>query len=70
MSFIEGDIDRPVVSQQLYNGQDLPPLAGPNQWIADDAPGLVRTRRASSHAAIHVLAAREMATKENREVTK
>ncbi|MGF6350768.1 hypothetical protein [Variovorax sp. W2I14] len=32
------------------------PAAGPNQWIADDAPGLVRTRRASSHVAILVLA--------------
>ncbi|SFQ38693.1 type VI secretion system Vgr family protein [Variovorax sp. 770b2] len=75
VSFIEGDIDRPVVSQQLYNGQDLPPWSastdssanhagvlsgwhsraldgsGYNQWIADDAPGQVRTRLASSHAA-------------------
>ncbi|MDQ0037109.1 type VI secretion system secreted protein VgrG [Variovorax boronicumulans] len=74
VSFIEGDIDRPVVSQQLYNGQDLPPWSagtdssanhagvlsgwhsraldgsGYNQWIADDAPGQVRTRLASSHA--------------------
>ncbi|GER20747.1 type VI secretion system Vgr family protein [Variovorax boronicumulans] len=75
VSFIEGDIDRPVVAQQLYNGQDLPPWSagtdssanhagvlsgwhsraldgsGYNQWIADDAPGQVRTRLASSHAA-------------------
>ncbi|MGJ7530015.1 type VI secretion system Vgr family protein [Variovorax sp. GB1P17] len=75
VSFIEGDIDRPVVGQQLYNGQDLPPWSagtdssanhagvlsgwhsraldgsGYNQWIADDAPGQVRTRLASSHAA-------------------
>ncbi|PBI84053.1 Phage-related baseplate assembly protein [Variovorax boronicumulans] len=75
VSFIEGDIDRPVVALQLYNGQDLPPWSagtdssanhagvlsgwhsraldgsGYNQWIADDAPGQVRTRLASSHAA-------------------
>lgn len=75
VSFIEGDIDRPVVAQQLYNGQDLPPWSagtdssanhagvlsgwhsraldgsGYNQWIVDDAPGQVRTRLASSHAA-------------------
>ena len=26
-SFIEGDIDRPVIVSQLYNGSDTPPFA-------------------------------------------
>ena len=37
MSFIEGDIDRPVVSQQLYNGQDLPPWSAGTDSSADHA---------------------------------
>ncbi|MDH6171030.1 uncharacterized protein involved in type VI secretion and phage assembly, partial [Variovorax boronicumulans] len=37
MSFIEGDIDRPVVSQQLYNGQDLPPWSAGTDSSANHA---------------------------------
>lgn len=75
LSFIDGDIDRPVVSHQLHSAQDLPPWSagenasanhpgviagwhatsldgsGFNQWLADDAPGQLRTRLASSQAA-------------------
>ncbi|MDH6170689.1 type VI secretion system VgrG family protein, partial [Variovorax boronicumulans] len=37
VSFIEGDIDRPVVSQQLYNGQDLPPWSAGTDSSANHA---------------------------------
>jgi type VI secretion system secreted protein VgrG len=75
VDFVDGDIDRPLIVGQLYNGEDLPPFAagvdagvnhpgaisgwhshnheggksgGINQWLADDAPGQLRTRLASS----------------------
>jgi hypothetical protein len=67
VDFQEGDIDRPVIVGQAYNGADLPPFSagyeagtnhpgvlsgwmshnfdeGHNQWVADDAPGQLRTR--------------------------
>ena len=71
VDFQEGDIDRPVIVGQAYNGADLPPFSagheaganhqgvlsgwmshnfdeGHNQWVADDAPGQLRTRLATS----------------------
>lgn len=74
VDFLDGDIDRPIVVGQSYNGADLPPFSagqeaganhpgvlsgwmshnhesGFNQWVADDAPGQLRTRLATSENA-------------------
>lgn len=47
LSFIDGDIDRPIVSQQLHSAQDLPPWsAGENG--AGNHPGVISGWHATS----------------------
>lgn len=47
IDFISGDIDRPVVTGQLYNGTDSPPLHG-----ADNHPGALAGIKTKEYAAV------------------
>jgi type VI secretion system secreted protein VgrG len=40
VSFVDGDIDRPIVSRQLYNAQDLPPWSAGSDSAANH-PGVL-----------------------------
>ncbi|HZW14399.1 MAG TPA: type VI secretion system Vgr family protein [Noviherbaspirillum sp.] len=46
IEFLSGDIDRPVVTGQLYNGTDMPPMHG-----ADNHPGALSGIRTKEYAA-------------------
>jgi type VI secretion system secreted protein VgrG len=47
LSFIDGDIDRPIVSQQLHSAQDLPPWSA-GQDGAGNHPGVISGWHATS----------------------
>ncbi|MDN8901967.1 type VI secretion system Vgr family protein, partial [Staphylococcus aureus] len=47
LSFIDGDIDRPNVSQQLHSAQDLPPWSA-GQDGAGNHPGVISGWHATS----------------------
>ncbi|WP_136418084.1 type VI secretion system Vgr family protein [Herbaspirillum sp. ST 5-3] len=46
IDFVDGDIDRPVVVGQLYNGADLPPFHG-----ADNHPGVLTGIKSNEYGA-------------------
>ena len=50
MDFLDGDIDRPIVIGQVYNGADLPPFSAGHETGANH-PGVISGWMSHNHEA-------------------